>query len=202
MIRLYSNCDEIPKWNFDKINETQDYKYLVYGYDGWGDVNVPKNAKEVFESIMEEFSELTVSNKTWRYFELVKDVNDLDNRAYFGKMLLNQLAKRRLSMPKDIRDQYAEQLREFGFYLNDGKPFIKEYERLQKQLKVVYMKLEQKSKEAQEFEGKNFTNNEEISTIKLKVKIQKILKVDLDLKRISVKEWLIWLDEAMNTKAA
>lgn len=199
-MRLYQNCDELPKWNFDQIQKTQDLRYLVWGYE-YGEIKIPDNAKEVWDAILNEYSEKTGNNKTVQYFELICDINELEDRVYYGSILLDQLIKRGFSMGRDIRKQYVKQLHEFQFYLNEGKPFKTELERLDKQMKVVKMKLEQKNSAKQDFEEKNF-NSKGISTIDLKIKIQRVCKIQLDLRKISVTEWLGWIDEALNTKQA
>lgn len=104
-------------------------------------------------------------------------------------------------MDQGTRKEYLRELRQLRFYINEGKPFNTEAEKVLKQLKVVNMKLEQKRKELQEFEEKNFGDNQ-MSTTQLKVKIERMLKVQLDTKKMSVTEWHEWVNEALQTKAA
>ncbi|MCG9970991.1 hypothetical protein [Christiangramia crocea] len=203
-MRFYQNCDEISKWNFDQIQKTQDLRFLVYGYE-YGELKFSKGekekAKEVWDNILNEYSEKTGNNKTLLYFELIYDRNELEDRVYYGSILLTQLSRRSFSMDKDIKKEYIDTLRRYQFLLNEGKPFIDELKRLNNQMKVVKMKLEQKNKAVEDFEEKNFSK-EGISTIDLKIKIQRICKIQLDLKNISVTEWLGWINEALNSKQA
>ena len=37
MTKYYRNCSELPMYNFSKILETNNYAYLVVGYDGYED---------------------------------------------------------------------------------------------------------------------------------------------------------------------
>lgn len=199
-MRLYQNCDELPKWNFDQIIKTSDLRYLIHGYE-YGEANTPKEADVVWDAILEEYHEKTSNNKTLQYFELLDDVDTLENRRYFGTVIIEQLVNRWFQMPKDIKKEYLQQLREFGFYIDERKSFSKEVQKIEKQLRVIDMKIETKRKAIIDFEEKNYTN-EGITTLELKVKIQKICKVQLDLKKVAVSEWLLWIDEAMNTKEA
>lgn len=196
-MRLYLNCDELPKWNFDQVTKHNDLKWLIVGYD-YGEAEVPENAQEVWDNILEEYAQLTKSNTTVRYFELIDEIRELSDRFFAGEILLNQLMKRISFMSEEMRKEYVQELRDLRFYLNEGKPFKTEFERLQKQLKAVFTKLEAKTKEAREIEEKN--SGEGTSTIQIKVKIQKLLKVNIDLKAISVTEWLQWIEEATQTK--
>ncbi len=198
-MRLYQNCDELPKWNFDQVTKTKDLRWLICGYE-YGEAEVPEAAAEVWENIMDEYGRLAKSNTTIKYFELIDQIRELSDRLFAGEVLVDRYMKRVGMMDKETRKAYAQELRELRFYLNESKPFKDEYERLKKQLKAVRTILEAKTKEAKAIEEKNTT--EGATTIQIKVKIQKLLKVNLDLKAISVTEWLQWIEEATQTKAA
>lgn len=191
---LYTSCDELKKWNFDKISETNDYKYLVAGSEFGKTCEAPENGQEIWDGILQEYAEKTENHKTLLYFELLAEISDMENRAYFGEVLLTQLNSRYHSMREEIRKEYFKELRAIRFYINESKPLKNEIERLVRQLKAVKTKLELKAGEAREFEEKNFKG--EVSTLQLKVKIQRALKVNIDLKQISVSEWLEWINEA------
>lgn len=194
---VYTNCDELPKWNFDKIVETKDFRFLIAGSEFGKKTQAPENAAEIWEQIREEYAEKTGNDKLLIYFGMLSDMSDMENRAYFGQTLLHQLATRGDTMTATARKGYIEELRAFRFYLNEGKPFAEEVERLIRQLKSVKTKLEAKAKEVQDFEEK-YLKGEEVGTIELKVRIQRILGVNnIDLKAISVTEWLQWIKEAI-----
>lgn len=196
--KLYASCDELPKWNFDKILQTNDLKYLIVGYE-YGDIEVPENAQKVWEAILEEYNEKIANNKILQFYEMIIDVDELENRAYYGPILLNQIIYRGGEMPKKMREEYIQLLSQYGFKINKEKSLKEEVERLSKQFKVVNMKIETKSKEINDFKEKNFSNN--TTTAEIKIKIYKICKVDLDLKRTTVSEWLLWIEEAIKTAA-
>lgn len=195
---IYTSCEDLKKWNFDKISETNDFKYLISGSENGRKTVAPENGAQIWDGILQEYAELTANNKALQYFEMLADVSDMENRAYFARVLLTQLNSRYHSMREEIRKEYLKELRAVRFYINESKPLKEEIERLARQLKTVETKLEAKTKEAKEFEEKNFTG--EVNTTQIKVKIQKALKVQIDLKQISVTEWLEWINEATNGK--
>jgi len=201
MIRLHQNCDELSKWNFDKIIKTNDLRFLVVGYDGYEQIEIPEDAKKVWENIQEEYLKKTENDKTLGYFELVADIADLKSRAHFADIMIKQLAERSFLMSNEIRKEYISELKAIRFYINEGKPLKGEILKLINQLKAVKMKLELKTKEAKEFENAS-EDNKGASTLTLKVKIQRALKVNIDLRNTSVSEWLLWIDEVINNKAA
>ena len=194
-IRLYTNCDELPMWNFEQIRKTGELKWLVYSYDGFGGVEVPEDAPMVWDNILNEYSKLTANNETIQYFELLADQSDLQTRLEFGATLLQNISERWHLMPKHIQEGYVEALKDHRFYLNTSKPLDKELERLFRQLKAVEMKLKQFNGEKEVFEKKRL----ETDLIEVKVKIQRIIKMPIDLKRVSVKEWLLTITDAINS---
>ncbi|MEZ7496472.1 hypothetical protein QO206_13320 [Leeuwenhoekiella aequorea] len=194
-IRLYTNCDELPMWNFEQVRKTGDLKWLVYLFDGFGEVEVPEDAPMVWDNILSQYSELTANNETIQYFELLADQSDLQTRLEFGAILLQNVAERWHLMPKYIQEGYVDALKDHRFYLDTRKPLDKELERLFRQLKAVEMKLKQFNGEKEVFEKKR----PETDLIEVKVKIQRIIKMSIDLKKVSIKEWLLTITDAINS---
>lgn len=194
---VYTSCDEIKKWNFDKISETKDFKYLIAGSEFGRKTEAPEDAEIIWDEILEEYALKTKNNKALLYFEMLADISDMDNRAYFAEILLTELNNRYHSMRAEIRNEYLKELRAIRFYINESKPLRAEIERLIRQLKTVQTKLQAKIKEAEDFEEKNF-GGEGISTSQIKIKIQKALKVNIDTKQTTLSEWLDWINEVTN----
>ena len=175
--------------NFDQIRKEGDLTWLVYGYDGFGNVTITLDAPKIWDEIINEYSELTQNNKTLQYFELVSDSSDMETRIIQVTALLKQLDERPL-MDKDIKKRYVEELSGWRFYYNDSKDHIEEVERLKKQLEVVKQKLRLQEKDKESFEGKQDKGD----LIELKVLVQNAIKRHIDLRRISVKEWVYTLN--------
>lgn len=188
-IRLYQNCDELPMYNFEQIRNKQDYTWLVHGYDGFGSVVLPINAPEVWDNIINEYSTLTENNRTLEYFDIIVDGSDMEVRIVNATALLKQLDERPL-MDEETKKMYTDELAGWRFYYNYSKDHEKEIERLINQLEVVKQKHRMLAKEKEDFEGKQ----EKGDLIKLKVLVQNAIKRHIDLRQVSVKEWVYTLD--------
>lgn len=193
-IRLYQNCSELPMYNFDLCRKDSDPKWLVYGYDGWGEVTVPEGVEKVWDDITNEFAVLTSNNSTMQYFDLCADESDMRIRIEMVNALLWQI-ETRPNMKDEIFKGYCNELRRWRFYFNESKDKAQEIKRLKKQLEVVQSKLKLLLDDKENFEKKNKSSD----LLKIKVSVQNILKRDIDLKKISVKEWILTLDNLPKT---
>ena len=191
---IYTSCDEIKKWNFDKISETNDLKYLVAGTEYGKKAEAPENAAEIWDNILQEYTEKTENDKALIYFELLSDIDDLEMRIYFVEIILIKLQKHSTWMNEDIKKEYVELLKERRFYFNASKPMRAEIERLERQLKAARTKLQFMLTEAEAFVEKNF-KSKNISSTTIKVKIQRALKMHIDFKETTVTEFLEWIKE-------
>lgn len=188
-VRIYQNCDELLLLNFEKLKETKNLKWIVWGYDGWGDVEVPSNAREVWDNILDEYVELTKNNRTLQYFDSIVDVSNEETRVLQVSILLKEVAER-VRMDKDTKQLYIKELAGWAFYYNDGKEHQSEVKRLYKQLEVVKTKLELMRQDKNKFED----GNDKSDLMDLIVKVQNALKRNIDKRKITVKEWVYTLN--------
>ncbi len=188
-VRLYKDCSELPMHNFEEARKDNNFKWLVYGYDGWGDIEVPEKTIEIWDDILNEYAALTKNNKTIQYFEIWSDLSDLETRIIQANVLLFQLESRP-QMEKQLKESYIKELGKWHFFYNSSKDHNQEIKRLKKHIGVVKTKLVLLESDKENFEKKNKTSD----LIKIKVAVQNILKRDIDLRKISVKEWIITLD--------
>lgn len=181
--------------NFDMVKKDKSYNWLVYGYDGWGGVELPDNSSEVWESIVNEYSELTKSNTMFQYLDLCSDESDMLTRVEMANALIYQIESRP-NMFKETFKAYCKELRRWKFYYNEGKNRESELKRLKKQLEVVVGKIKLLQGEKKEFEQSNKGSD----LITTKVRVQNIIKRDIDLRKISVKEWIVTLNTLPKNK--
>ena len=79
--RYYRNCDELSVYNFHKILETNDYSYLIVGFDGYDKLEFDeKKADELWGNIYEEYCKLTKNNKSLLYFSIFQELLYLKTR--------------------------------------------------------------------------------------------------------------------------
>ena len=183
-IRTYSNCSNIPTYNFFEIQNTGDFSWLVVGYDGFDLVKIPDNAPDIFNEIVNEYAKLTGNNKTAQYYELIVQVAELDVRYKTVKALLKCMAT---PTRKKTFDGIVEELLGWKFHFNKEKPFDSEYKRMQAQLRSAKTKHDIKKLQLEELISKD----EGVDILKAKVTLERILnRPYIDLKRIVLKEWI------------
>lgn len=197
-IRVYRSCDELPMYNFDKV-KTEGFKWLVYGYDGWGEVETPEDIESIWGDILNEYAQLTENNTSLYYFELLADISDLQTRLTIVSALLYGLESRWHTMAPDVKKDYIQELKDWRFYFNPASP-KDEFDRMHGQIRAVETKIKIKEKELKDFETAQGKGNEDLN--KIKVKIQRIIKMRVDLKITSVKEWLAIVEDAISISKA
>ena len=87
-MHLYKNCGDLPIYNFDVVYKTNDFKYLVVDYNGYDDIDIPKDANERWEAIKNEWVKLLDDATTAYYYQLVLEVVYLQTRYNVVKQLL------------------------------------------------------------------------------------------------------------------
>ena len=195
-IRLYRDCSQLPMQNFDMIRSSGNLEWLVYGYDGWGEIDIPEDAEDVWGNILNEYAELTENNTSLYYFELLAEISDIQTRITVAGALLYGLESRWQKMNNETKKEYIEQLKDWRFYFNSALNPADEFERLHGQLKAVDMKLKIKESEQKDFETAQGKGGGDL--IKVKAKIQRVIKMRIDLKLTSVKEWLAIVEDAIS----
>ena len=186
IIKISRNCDEISAHNFFALNKEKDYSWLIPGYDGWEEITTfPIDTPVHYENIINEYTQITENNSTLQYFELKVDLTDEESRILAGKSLLFQLETRWGFMTEELKKAYIKELHGHRFHFDVRKPILEEIDRIKKQFSVVEMKIEQLKKRIKPFEE----DNDIIDIVDVKIKMQNIIKRDIDLKKMSIKEF-------------
>lgn len=157
----YQSCNEIPLYNFIKVLAKKDFSYLVVS-------GSPKHLDKVWEKILNEYIELTGSEKQTQMLSLMKEVAFLGNKIFLIK-----------SVEYSLRIQYSEelvlQLKKLGFNINLN---VKNYDQYNKQLDILLTRL------------KSTINIYETKSNELK-ELQKVDESDKDLES----QYLGWLTD-------
>ena len=204
IIKISRNCDEISAHNFFEMNKTKDFSWLIPGFDGWEEITAfPINTPLHWENIINEYSAINKNNKTLQYFELLMDLSELEARIFSGKVLIYQLERRWNHMDAETRESYIKELLGHRFYFNKSKPLDREFKKINNQFEVISMKIESIKKRIEPFEN-DFKDNDsdQLDIIDVKIKIQNILKRDIDLRKMSIKEFTKTLKSLTHKKAA
>ena len=99
-MHLYKDCSDLSIKKFDIIYKTNDFRYLIVGWDGYEEIEVPKGANERWQDIRNEWIDLLDNNVIGYYYQLVLESVYLQTRYNVVKQLLNMIW---------IRDEFDEE---------------------------------------------------------------------------------------------
>jgi hypothetical protein len=192
MTKYYTSCDELYMHNFSKILETNNYAWLVVGYDGYDKVDIDeKEASEIWEEIYYEYCKLTEDNKSLLYFAVVQELVYLKTRYEVASTLLRQLE---YGIEDEIvRIKYFNALREWKYVIDKNKPLESELQRMYVQLNQSTNKINTKQSE---LESLKVDDSEKLTIIEQTVKLELALdKNEIDLKRTVVSKYVAMFKE-------
>lgn len=174
-------------YNFDKIYKTNDFRYLVLGYDGYKDVEIPINAGERWKNIFDEWVKLCDDNTMMYYYQLILEVAYLETRYKVSKTMLYQIYSR--DMNEKTLDLYIEELKHWRYFYNKENDKNSEVKRLFDQRRASKNKLGLKKSELKEMQMEE--NQEEQTLEGQAVILEQITgKNNIDVKTTSVAKWL------------
>lgn len=199
-MHLYKDCSDLSIKKFDIIYKTNDFRYLIVGWDGYEEIEVPKGANERWQDIRNEWIELLDNNVIGYYYQLVLESVYLQTRYNVVKQLLNMIW---------IRDEFDEEsekiyvgaLAEWKYNWNPKQNKTKEMERLLKQLKRSENKIELKLDELEKLKKENDITDDVSSLEKQAVALEQITgKNNIDTETTSVRKWveITKLSESIN----
>lgn len=186
---LYKDCSDIPILNFDIVYRTNDYKYLVVGYDGYEDIKVPKGANERWQEIRNEWIDLMDNNVIAHYHNLVLECIYLETRYNVVEFLLRNIFQR--DMSEETLKTYTDMLKEWKYVWNHKADRLTEIERLLRKLKGSKNKISLKLHELKTLKEENELSGEATSLEKQAVILEEITgRNNIDIKTTSVKKWI------------
>jgi hypothetical protein len=190
--RYYRNCDELSVYNFHKILETNNYSYLIVGFDDYKEVKFDeKEADELWGNIYEEYCRLTKNNKSLLYFAIFQELLYLKTRYQVARILLMQLSNE--NNKEEFVLDCIEKLREWKYKIDKEKPLKDELARMIHQLKVSENKIQIKQSELEDLK---VDEGEKLSLIEQNVKLELALgKNKINTKKTSVSEHVALFNE-------
>lgn len=185
---LYNDCSDLPIYNFDKIYNTQDLKYLVVSYDGYKSIDIPIGAKQRWVKIFDEWVKLCDSSTMFYYYQLLSQVAYLEIRYLVVKVMLYQMYSR--DMSDKTLDWYIEELKEWRYFYNKENDKLLEIKRLLHLHRASTNKLGLKKSELEMMQKEN--GQEEAQSLeKQAAHLEQVTgKNNIDTKITSVKKWL------------
>ena len=190
--RYYRNCNELSVYNFHKILETNNYSYLIVGFDEYEKINInEKEASDVWNLIYEEYCKLTEDNKSLLYFAIFQELLYLKTRFEVATTLLKQLSNG--IDDKIVVLKYINALRVWKYKINKDKPLDEELDRMVNQLKASTNKIQIKQSELEDL---NVNNSDKLSLIEQVVKLEQALgRNEIDIKKTVVSKYIALFKE-------
>lgn len=187
-LRYYRNCNEIPVWNFNEIIKSGDFNWLVYGYDGFNKYdNI--NSEEcslIWEEIKNEFFILSDNQSSIRIIFLEAEIDYLTRRFDIVYALLHTLISKRVQ--GEQIDQFIDHLNRWMYYVNKSKPLKEELIRLTKQHQASKITIARKKNELEKLIEDSAKGD--VNIVREKIKLQRVLSMQIDLKTTTMAEWL------------
>lgn len=183
----FRSCDDISLYNFHKVLETDNYAFMVIGYDGYDDIDFDEQtAKSHWGQIYNEYCKLSEDNKSILYFSVASELMYLETRYLLGAEFLKHLVKH-LNEPV-IVSMCIEELKKWKFVIDKDKDLDKEIQQGFKNLKGSKNKINLKKSELEQFkpdEGEGMSLTEQI------VKMEQALgRNEIDPKTTVVSKWI------------
>ncbi len=199
-MHLYKDCSDLSIKKFDIIYKTNDFRYLIVGWDGYEEIEVPKGANERWQDIRNEWIDLLDNNVIAYYYQLVLESVYLQTRYNVVKQLLNMIWMRD-EFDEEAEKIYVGALAEWKYKWNPKQNKTKEMERLLKQLKRSENKIELKLDELEKLKKENDITDDVSSLEKQAVALEQITgKNNIDTETTSVRKWveITKLSESIN----
>ena len=192
MAYLYKDCGDLSIFNFDMIYKTNDYKYLVVGYDGYSEITIPKGANERWAEIKAEWINLLDDSTVAYYYQLILECIYLETRYKVSEVLLREIFTR--SMDEETMDTYIEALSVWNYNWNRKNSRTKEIQRLLNQRKGSENKMNLKLDELKKMKEENGYDDDDTdksSLDKQAVVLEQVTGRDIiDTKITSVRKWV------------
>lgn len=183
--RLYKNCDELPIWNFDQLISGKSFEWLIYDYDGYGNYELnEKECNTLFETIKEEFFAKSQNQDSINILMLEAEIDYLTLRYTVVYGLLEVMKG---GCSEKNKPSLISELKRWRYYIDARKSFKQEIKRLKNQHDSSKTLINRKQSELENLVS---TGSKKITLLRQKIKLQRTLSMQMDLKKISVTEWL------------
>ena len=176
---LYTTTEDIPIFNFDKILTTNNYAYLVEGWDYRKEIIVPETASKNWNEIYNEYCSKTENNEALIYYALVTELDYLETRFNIVVTLIESLSDHN-------KESFGRELNAWGFMFNIHGKIEDQIEALQRQLRAAKQKIDIRRNRLETMQ----TDEAPTSLIKQNIKLKRITGLDIDTKKTTVDEWI------------
>lgn len=181
---VYKTCAEINIKTFYDIIKNDDITLLVKSGE------VPDNIEEIWENIYDEYCSMADDGNFRSQLRLRARINSMKAKLYFCTGVVDIMTKGNTT-DKTIARCY-EVLRKYGYILDEKKAIAKNVESLIRSMNQLQTQISLKTLELDKGNKKT-----EINLMKSVVKLKRALKIDIDIFKTSVEEWVYLNKEAL-----
>lgn len=192
-LKTYKSCDTLYKYNFDKIIDTSDYRWLLHSFNENNDITINKKTtdelKILWLSIFNKYIELKNDTKVIKTLKRRAYISNLENKLFWGATLLKLFVK-------NPTKENEEALKEWGFKTNE-EDNNKKVESIIKQLKSLRTRLNIEVSRYEKLTQKNVKREKTNTQEDVRV-IERILelKYPLNTREITVSQWVSYVKDA------
>jgi len=193
-----TNCEDTMLWNYMKVIEKKDYKFLHLS----GPLPKKNLLQKRYEEINEEFSGLRGENNMIKKFDLISYREELILKVHFGVVLLDTLQTQvafQIIAPKTLESLLAE-LESWEYYINRDIPLIDALEECKSEIEALQMTIAELSEElhpTEENDEVEITNSVFNFYSMLLIYARLLKKENIDPKKTSLLEFAV-MEKAIN----
>ncbi|MDV4070298.1 hypothetical protein CMT45_01035 [Elizabethkingia anophelis] len=189
-LRLYKDSKEFPLSNYERIESTGDYFYMLKGYDANPDDDVEgytqESLKEAFEEIVSDYI-VSINHKDMDFVYMGKiQAAKMDKLKYDA--LANIIIK--IIKLKELSEKSGVELEDFGLSELLVEFQIKKSKDLHEQLQIINERIETLDNEINENAAKldkeKEDNSEQLSINDVIAGVELILEISIDMQKTSL----------------
>lgn len=185
--KMFENCDDIMLYDYMKIFETNDLKYLVKS----GAIPKKQILQNKMEEINKEFAEIRGENNMIKLFDMISYKEELINKVHFGAVFIDMLQAQvacKIIASKTFDDIIAE-LESWDFYVDKEIPLIDALEIIKSEIEALQLTIDALNEEIQPKQKEDAvdatgSSHKSFNMHSLLFIYQRILKID----KIKIKE--------------
>lgn len=183
---LFLGIGDMPIYNFDKVLQTNNMAYLIVGWNERNEIEVPKEANERWSDIYNAYCEKTANNEALTYYSLNCEIGYLEMRYLAICSLIDNLCE-------PYKEEIGKRLNKWGIPFNIKGSISKQTELLKRHLRIAEQNINIKKRKLEQIKD---NQEESVSIIKQKIRLERITGINIDLKKTSVEEWIEIHNEA------
>ncbi len=193
-LKYYKGCEDLPIGNFHKILETNNFSYLVRGWDKYKEIEVDLDlCIKLWKFIYNQYCKLSEDNEALLYYATYSELVYLQTRYYVVSKLLEVMIHGTATDNKEVLALFIKALAKWDYNVDPEKNIEDEISRLLGELRFSTNKIGLLESELENFD---IEEEEKTSFIAQVVRAELALnKNNIDIDTTSVLKWIEMMNE-------